>query len=304
MRVKFWGVRGSIATPGPATIKYGGNTSCVEVGINDYVLVLDAGTGIRLLGLDLLRRHSNSRIHLLISHPHWDHIQGLPFFLPAFRDGYELSIYGHESKDQELEKTLANQMDPLYFPVQLGDLSAKLNFNKVDEGSFYIEDVRIDTMFLNHPGYNLGYRITYQEKSLVYATDNQPFGQSRVLGMWATEEYFEQIKNRQFPYLHLNHEDPDQRIIDFARDADLLIHDAQYTTSELGAKSDWGHSSYVFATEVAANANVKSLILFHHDPEHSDAIVNKMEKQAQSLLHKTNPEISCQAAYEGLEIKM
>ncbi len=304
MWVKFWGVRGSIATPGPATIKYGGNTSCVEMGINDYTLVIDAGTGIRLLGLDLLRRQTDSRIHLLISHPHWDHIQGLPFFIPAFRDGYELSIYGYESNNQELEKTLSKQMDPLYFPIQMGDLSAKLNFNKIDEGSFHIEDVRIDTMFLNHPGYNLGYRITYEGKRLVYATDNQPFGQSRNLGMWATDEYFEQVKKKRVPCLNLDHNDPNQRIIDFAREADILIHDAQYTPSELEEKSDWGHSSYAFAAEVAAKAGVKSLILFHHDPEHSDVMVNQMEKQAQLLLRESNPDITCQAAYEGLEIEL
>jgi len=305
MLVKFWGVRGSIATPGPTTVKYGGNTSCVEVRLDDHLLVLDAGTGIRLLGLDLLRRNTDGRIHLLISHPHWDHIQGLPFFLPAFREEFELNIYGYDSNNQELEKTLANQMDPVYFPVQMGDLRAKLNFTKVEEGSFYLnEAIRIDTIFLNHPGYNMAYRINYQGKTVVYATDNQPFGRTRNLGMWATEEYFNSLGSNKHDHIAVAFDDLNRRIIEFARGADLLIHDAQYTPGEFEEKVDWGHSPYPFAAQVASQAGVKHLVLFHHEPEHSDAMIGQMEQQAREALQEADHQIKCQAAYEGLELSL
>jgi len=303
MRVKFWGVRGSVATPGPTTVKYGGNTACVEVRMDDQLVVLDAGTGIRTFGLDLLRRQERGRIHLLISHPHWDHIQGLPFFVPAFRDGYELKIYGYESNNQELEKTLAKQMDPVYFPVQMGDLSAEIDFHRVEEGSFFIQDNRIDTIFLNHPGYNLGYRMNYNGKQVVYATDNQPFGGGRPLGMWSTEEYFQSVKTQNHDFIHLNVEDPEQRIVEFARDADVLIHDAQYTPAEFEEKNDWGHSTYQYAVEVAMQAGVDTLILFHHEPEHPDAMIANIERQAQSMLESKGSNITCKAAYEGLELR-
>lgn len=302
MLVRFWGVRGSIATPGPQTVKYGGNTSCTELELNGNLFVLDAGTGIRQLGLDLIKRQAGGKIHLFISHPHWDHIQGLPFFLPAFREEFDLNIIGYESTQHELEKVLANQMDPTYFPVQFGDLDAHLEFTNVSEGSFWIDKVRIDAIFANHPGYNLAYRFNSKGKTVVYATDNQPYGYGKNLGKWATEEYFRKAKTKQYEYINVDFADLNDRMIDFARGADLLIHDAQYTPEEFERKQDWGHSSYEYTANVALKAHVKSLILFHHEPEHSDAMINQIEKKTRSLLKEAGTEISCQAAYEGLEI--
>lgn len=302
MLVRFWGVRGSIATPGQNTVNYGGNTSCVELEIDGNYFVLDAGTGIRLLGLDLHQRRERGTINLLISHPHWDHIQGLPFFMPAFREEYELNIFGYESTNQELEKIIANQMDPTYFPVQLGDLDAKLNFNKVAEGSFRIDDIRIDSIFLNHPGYNIAYRFNWKGKTLVYATDNQPYGFCPHLGSWATDEYFENAKNHSFKHVELYFEDLNERIIDFAKGADLLIHDTQYTPEEFRRKIDWGHSSYEFTAELAIQADVESVILFHHEPEHSDEMVRQIETQTNNILKNAGHNIACQAAHEGLEV--
>ncbi|MCF7804676.1 MAG: MBL fold metallo-hydrolase [Candidatus Marinimicrobia bacterium] len=302
MQVKFWGVRGSIATPGPGTVKYGGNTSCVELEVDGNHFVLDAGTGIRLLGLDLLKRQSSGTLNLMISHHHWDHIQGLPFFLPAFRKEYELNIFGYESTNQELEKIIANQMDPTYFPVQLGDLDANLGFHKVEEGTFRIGDVRIDTIFLNHPGYNMAYRFNWKGKTVVYATDNQPFGHCHHLGEWATEEYFHAIKQKSFKHIELHFDDLNERIIDFAKDVDLLIHDTQYTPEEFQRKIDWGHSSYEFTAELAIRANVKSLVLFHHEPLHSDDMVKQIETQTIGILKRAGHDIPCRAAREGLEV--
>ena len=302
MLVRFWGVRGSIATPGPSTVKYGGNTSCVELEIDGNHFILDAGTGIRLLGLDLLKRQSRGILNLLISHPHWDHIQGLPFFMPSFRKEYELNIFGYESTNQELEKIIANQMDPTYFPVQLGDLDAKINFTKVKEGSLQIDDVRVDAIFLNHPGYNMAYRFTWKGKTLVYATDNQPYGYCRHLGEWATDEYFASLKSKTFRHIELDFEDLNDRIIDFATGADLLIHDTQYTPEEFQHKIDWGHSTYEFTAELAIQAEVKSLVLFHHEPLHSDDMVKQIEDQTKSILRRSGHDIHCQAAKEGLEV--
>lgn len=302
MKIKFWGVRGSIPAPGAATVKYGGNTPCVELKINDTMFVLDAGTGIRDLGLDIIERPKNGTINLFITHPHWDHIQGLPFFMPAFYGNYQIDIFGYQSKDYNLEQMLTGQMDPQFFPVQMGDMNAMLNFCGLQEGTFYVNDVQIDAMFVNHPGCTMAYRFSYGGKSVVYATDNQPYAGGTTLGSWAVDEYFNSAQEDVFNSINLSVKDPDQRIVEFSRGADILIHDAHYTPSEFAEKSDWGHSSYEYAAEVAMQAGVNALVLFHHEPEHSDAMVNQIEVETRKLLAGHQQDIQCMAAFEGLEL--
>src|SRR5689334_9221373 len=176
MRVKFWGTRGSISTPGKQTVRYGGNTPCVEVRLpDDELIILDAGTGIRNLGEDLMERGESVKATILVSHPHWDHIQGFPFFKPAFVSGNELTIVGGQMDKVTLQKMISDQMNKIYFPVQLNELKATLKFCRVREEEIQVYGARVRTIYVNHPTFAMGYRITHGGKTLVYISDNEPF---------------------------------------------------------------------------------------------------------------------------------
>src|SRR5262245_55763998 len=250
MRVRFWGTRGSIPTPGHRTSIYGGNTSCVEVTTHDNTtLIFDCGSGIRLLGLDMLRRPGPHRIHLLIGHTHWDHIQGFPLFTPAFMPGTELNIYGSAAFQRSLEESLCGQMQYSYFPVKLQDVTSRIHYTELEEGFFRIGDILVETQYLNHTAPTIGFRISADGATLAYMTDHEPFSNT---------------SGGDF------HHPGEQRHIRFLRDADLLIHDAQYTSEEYGSKLGWGHSPAEYVTDVAIAAGVRRLALFHHDPTHDD----------------------------------
>jgi phosphoribosyl 1,2-cyclic phosphodiesterase len=273
MRVKFWGVRGSIPVPGPDTVRVGGNTSCVEVRTADReVLILDAGTGIRLLGLDLQRRNIHRLVAvLLFSHTHWDHIQGLPFFSPARFRNNRVIILGEQRMGKHLEQILAGQMIDAYLPFTMEDLHADLLVKEVRDGERLVVGDRTTVLprRLPHPGGVFGYRIQCADKVVVYASDvNHPLS-----GL-------------------------DPRVIELARDADLLIHDAHFTPEEKRQFSDWGHSSWPEAVQVAQEAGVRQLALFHHDPAHTDDQLEEIEQQAQSEF------VSAFLAREGMEISI
>ncbi len=266
--VRFWGVRGSIAAPGPATADVGGNTSAVEVRCGEQVLVLDAGTGLRALGDDFMRRGVR-RVDLLLSHLHWDHIQGLPFFLPLYVPGTELSIYGPAWGSGGLAGALGRQMAAPGFPVEFDDVGAKLRLSEVRHRSrLGLGEVRVTTAKLNHPGGVLGYRVEFGGRTLVYATDT---------------EHFECI-------------DPVLR--ELAEGADLLVYDAQYTAEEYPSKVGWGHSTFEAACQLAKAARVKQLALFHHDPRRDDASVSQIEARARLLFPNTT------AAREGMTFEL
>jgi phosphoribosyl 1,2-cyclic phosphodiesterase len=271
VKVRFWGVRGSFPVPGPDTVRVGGNTPCVEVETADReVLILDAGMGIRLLGLDLTHRSSDRLIAvLLFSHTHWDHIQGLPFFSPARLRHNRLVIMGERRVDKRLEQILAGQMSDAYLPFTLEDLHADLLIKEVHDGERIVigNQTTVLPKRLSHPAGVFGYRIRCQDRVLVYATDvNHPLD-----GL-------------------------DPSVVELARDADLLIHDAQFTPQEKRERPDWGHSSWLEAVQVALQGGVRRLALFHHDPMHTDDELDEIELQAQSLL------ASAFVAREGMEV--
>jgi phosphoribosyl 1,2-cyclic phosphodiesterase len=289
MRVRFWGTRGSIATPGPATLGYGGNTSCVEVRAGQEVLIFDAGTGIRELGLSLIQEAKGAplTLHLFISHTHWDHIQGFPFFVPAYLPTTTLHVYGSPGQGRSLEKVLRGQMDADYFPVALGDLSGAIHVHEFRGEDFRIGDVSISAMYLNHPGMNLGYRILHGGKTVIYGTDHEPYRYTLDhLGRRA--EAGREFGGRL-----------DEEFVRFVEGADLYIGEAQYTDEEYPAKIGWGHSSLSATVEVALKARVKSLALFHHDPMHGDAVVTAMVEVAQRLITAQLSPLVCFAASEG-----
>lgn len=270
MKVKFWGVRGSIPTPWEDAMQVGGNTTCVQVSArDDLLMILDAGTGLRLLGDQLSKSATPVKGHLLLTHAHWDHIQGFPFFAPVYNPNNHFVIYGADHAQRSLEEILRGQMTAPYFPVEFAQAGAQLDFKSLAEESFLIEDVKVTTCSFQHPGGVYGFRIEYADQSIVFATD-----------MEYTEDTL------------------DQRLIDFAEGADLLIYDSQYTPEEFAQKIGWGHSTHIAAAHLAQRAHVKHLMLFHHDPSHSDQQLRQMEKEAQAIF------ASSQLATEGLLIDL
>ncbi len=297
MNIKFWGVRGSIPTSGPAYVRYGGNTPCIEVHTDDDTLfILDAGTGIRGLGDHLTVPGTPLSASILITHPHWDHIQGFPFFKPAFVRGNSITIVGPQRADIPLERIIADQMTNIYFPVQLHELHATIAFHSVLEEEFMIGSARIRTMYVNHPGFTVGYRIESAGKSLVYISDNESFDAATMKN--ATN--FEQSVLDRF---RLQNGDGNQRIYDFARDADVLIHDATYTPEEYADKKTWGHSHYEFTLHVARQANVKRLYLFHHEPSRTDDAVDEIVRHCTEIIARRHDTFVCDAAREGAELE-
>jgi len=281
MQVRFWGTRGSIATPGPTTLRYGGNTSCVEVRLEDgALLIFDAGTGLRALGQALLAHPGPVRAHLFLSHTHWDHIQGLPFFPPAYIAGTELTILGPGHGRLTLEKIVTGQMRRPYFPLPMHAMAAKITFVQLGEGSMVElpNGVTVESGVVNHPGCTLGYRLTVNGTVLTYTTDNEPFGDV------AASQHLAQ------PSHH----------VALARDADLLIQDAQYTPEEYHqSRVGWGHSTYLDALHIAQQAHAKRLVLFHHDPSHTDAEVDRIVAQCQAAIAQRGLTIECLSAAEG-----
>ncbi len=291
MTVRFWGTRGSVATPGPKTLKYGGNTSCVEIRSKNNILVFDAGTGIRELGISLIEEFKSKPItlHLFISHTHWDHIQGFPFFIPAYDKRNRISIYGPSGHDKPFQKILRIQMDSEYFPVSLGDMSPDINIVEMKE-TMNFGGVSVEPFFLNHPGMTLAYRVSDGKRSVVYATDNEPYRYTLHQNTKKKQEDLGQFL--------------DEKFIDFLQGADLYIGESQYTLDEYKLKLGWGHSPIESLAEWAVRANVKRLAMFHHDPLHNDAMVNKMVKHANSLIKNMRGKTKCFGAREGMKIKL
>jgi len=285
MQVRFWGTRGSIAAPGPNTARFGGNTSCVEVRASDgTVIILDCGTGARELGLHLAQTMPQPiRLHLFIGHTHWDHIQGFPFFVPAFLPGSELNIYAPLGFQRGLEEAMAGQMEYSYFPVKMRDLRSRIHFTELDEGFFRVGGVLVETQFLNHTAPTIAYRMTSDGATIAYATDHEPF--------WNASGRVSQHPG-------------DERHIAFLKGANLVIHDAQYTDAEYRDKVGWGHSSIEYAVDVALAAGVERLVLFHHDPAHDDATMERMEAMARDHVGRRGQALDVLAAREGLELEV
>ncbi len=259
MKVTLWGTRGSLPSAGPDTVRYGGNTSCVEVRAgNGTLLVLDAGTGIRRLNRTI--GPETSRVDILLTHLHMDHIQGLGFFEPLYSPGCEVHIWGPPSTTMNLHTRLTRYLSPPLFPVRLRDLPTRLTLHDVPLGQFTIVGVEIAAALVCHPGPTVGYRIADRSASLAYIPDHEP-----ALGA------------RQFP------EEPEWTSgFDLALGVDLLIHDAQYTTREYATHVGWGHSALAHALAFATATKVKRLLAFHHDPSHTDEIIDRLIAEART----------------------
>lgn len=308
MLVKFWGVRGSIAVPGPHTARYGGNTSCIEVRSDSgRVLILDAGTGIRPLGNDLMGRGLPLHVTLLISHTHWDHIQGFPFFVPAYVPGNRIDICGPVHFDVDAGKTLKSvfdmQMDYAYFPVSTAQLNAELTFRNLKDEPVEIGEFRVRPTYLNHPITSLGYRIECDGRTVVYTGDNEPY-RDTIYGV-VDPNTLDDEERADYDDVQREVAASAQRVVDFARGADLLIADCQYTDKEYPSRVGWGHSPVSYVERLAIDAGVGRLALFHHDPMRTDEQLAAIEAEVrQRVGNATGGRTEAFAAAEGLEVRL
>ncbi len=279
MKVKFWGVRGSVPTPGPTTVRYGGNTTCIEVRAGETLIILDAGTGIRELGHNLTNQGDPLHIVLLITHTHWDHINGFPFFPTAFIQQNTIDVYGTPLKDRTLEQIFSSQMDYSFFPITQAQMAASLNFHDIKETNFSINDIQISTRYMNHPVLDLGYRISYKGKSVFFTGDHEPY--YNINRLQGTEKDEDQLSKMDAIVNKLN-----QDVVDFVRDVDLLICDATYTPEEYKDHVGWGHASTNQVIDLAVRAGAKKLALTHHEPTHSDEKMDKIHASALKKAHE------------------
>ncbi len=287
MKVRFWGTRGSIAKPGPSTVRFGGNTSCVEVrSASGTMIVLDCGTGAHGLGQALVKSADQPlHGHILITHTHWDHIQGIPFFDPLFVPGNEWDIYAPRGLGSSLRDSLAGQMQYTYFPITLEELGAAIRYHDLVEGTFEIGDIKVRTRYMNHPALTLGYRLEADGVSVVYACDHEPHSRQYAQGTGKMSEQ-------------------DRRHIEFMRRADLVIHDAQYTTVEYTKKFGWGHTTVDCAVEMCRAAKVSRLALTHHDPLRHDDDVDTICQDVRTGLPLAERTMEVFAAAEGMVIEL
>jgi CheY-like chemotaxis protein/phosphoribosyl 1,2-cyclic phosphodiesterase len=294
MRVRFWGTRGSIATPGPGTNHFGGNTSCVELTTaGGELLIFDCGTGAHPLAAKLMAQGKKTiNANILLGHTHWDHIQGFPFFSPAFVKGNFASIYGPEGSRGSLHDMLAGQMEYSYFPIALDQLPAAITYHDLTEGIYTIGGARVATQFLNHPAMTVGYRVEADGVAMVYLVDHEPFSDE----LWRAGAEPGRIES----ILH----EGDRRHAKFMADADLVIHDAQYTPEEYASKRTWGHSAYDYVVQIAAASGVRRVALTHHDPSHDDDFVADIERKARTLASQLGTGLEVFCAYEGCELAL
>jgi phosphoribosyl 1,2-cyclic phosphodiesterase len=272
MQVKFWGVRGSTPTPQVENLRYGGNTSCVEVRIDGQMYIFDCGTGFRNLGKHLNKEFEGKPIyaHVFLSHFHWDHIQGIPFFGPLYSSPDNYFFFHSSSRTRGLQRAIEEQMSDPYFPVDMSEMAAHRNFYDIEEDRIAFDQCIVQSMWLNHPQGCLGFRLETPEKVVVYATDNEP-----------------------------GHPVFDKNVRQLAEGADVLIYDAQYLPDEYEAKKrGWGHSHWREAVNIVMESGAKELVLFHHDPDHDDKTVDSVVEKAREYYPKVR------AASEGLEIEL
>jgi phosphoribosyl 1,2-cyclic phosphodiesterase len=265
-------------------VRYGGNTACVEVTTERGTrFILDSGTGIRELGLQLMRQGGRVSAHLLLGHTHWDHISGFPFFSPLFVPGNHFVIYGARDLDRPLREVLAAQMHYTYFPVPLGDLRADIEFSELEEGEIQVMDAVVRTHYLNHTAVCMGYRLQADGASVAYVTDHEPYGQ---------------FSNGRFVH------GGDRRLIDFVRGVDVLIQDAQYTPAEYAERRGWGHGTPEYVTDLALEAGARRVALFHHEPTHTDDDLDGMVEDARARARESSSSLELFGAAEGDELAL
>jgi phosphoribosyl 1,2-cyclic phosphodiesterase len=267
LEIIFWGVRGSLPVSSRNTSFYGGSTSCVEViADNGTHIVFDGGSGIHPLGNKYMKDGLPENISIFITHAHWDHIQGLPFFIPAFIPGKTITFYGCNQGDIPFKEVLKHQMETPYFPVKLSSWMADITFESIGETVVDINGIKVMSSYAEHPGMTLGYRMEYKGKSIVYMPDDEPFARFDINKVFVDHDGDDEDLDMERVFL----EDQKTKFFGFIDNVDVLIHDAQYTPEEYKSKFGWGHSSFDFVVRAALYGKVRHLVLFHHDANRSD----------------------------------
>lgn len=294
-RIKFWGTRGSIAVPSPETLRYGGNTACVELRADGEIVVLDAGSGVRPLGIALDREFQARpiKLSLLVTHAHWDHIQGFPFFKPAYDSKNEIRIFGFDGAGATFREIMAEPMKAPFFPITMRELSARMDINKLKEMKFSLGKLDIHAAFVNHPGVCAGYRIFTSSGSVAFLPDHEPY-----------EFFLHASRGKQLSPDEAGEIAASQHagLVEFLRGSDVLILDTQYTDLEYRMHIGWGHGSISSAVSLALDAEVQTLVLFHHDPSHDDEMVDTMVESARDLVTQRGSDLEVAGAQEGGEI--
>lgn len=292
-RLKFWGVRGSIPAPGAGTVRYGGNTSCMEVRAGGQIVILDAGTGLRLLGRELLAEfaHQPLELTLLLTHTHWDHIQGLPFFLPLLRPQVQIRILGYEGARHGLDTLLRAQMESPFFPVGMRELDTHVRIEELRDFSFQVGAIQVTAAPANHPGVCVGYRLATAGGSIAFFPDNEPH---------LSRERWPQAGGHALEHARAEH----QKLVSFLGGTDVLVMDTQYDREEYLEHRGWGHGCLDDVVALALEARIRRLYLFHHDPDHDDDKIDEMLAHAQKLVNERGGSLRVEAAREGAELEL
>jgi phosphoribosyl 1,2-cyclic phosphodiesterase len=294
-RLRFWGTRGSIAVPGPETLRYGGNTTCLELRADGEIIVLDAGSGIRPLGVALQEEFQSRpiKLSLLITHAHWDHIQGFPFFKPAYDSQNEIRVLGFDGAGATFREIMTEPMKSPFFPITMRELSARMDIHKLTEMKFSLGKVDVHAAFVNHPGVCAGYRIFTSAGSVAFLPDHEPY-----------EFFLHPARGKQLSPEQAKEIAADEQtaLLQFLRGSDVLIVDSQYTDQEYKTHIGWGHGSISSAVSLALAAEVQTLLLFHHDPSHDDHMVDEMVQAARDIAAKSGRPLEIAGAQEGSEI--
>jgi len=289
MYLKFWGTRGSIPVPGDRTIRYGGNTPCVELRTNDnQLIILDAGSGLRELGRELSQNGAPQSIHIFISHYHWDHIQGIPFFMPLYTKGNNITFYGEGCSGKRVKEILGYQMASNYFPINIDEVTAQTNFVEIKTDSVYqIGNVKVETHRANHSSPTISFKFTEGDKKVVYMPDNELLLKDSKLANSASEIL-----------------DNNNGLIDFCLGSDYLIHDSMYDENSILGKKGWGHSGNITLAYLSILSKVKNLVLFHYNPDYNDEKIDALLKETLFVLNSENSAINCVASKEGMCIEL
>jgi phosphoribosyl 1,2-cyclic phosphodiesterase len=297
--LRFWGVRGSYAAPFATHLKVGGNTSCVEIRVDNHILICDAGTGIITFGNEIIQQNDIREILIILTHYHWDHVCGLPFFVPAFVPDWKIQFFGPGDDNEEIKEHVSAQMRAPYFPVGTESWLADIQYMSPSPDGFEHGPIKIEYSNVHHPGTTYGYRIMVNGKSIIYISDNE----CKFIEKSVSQKREDLNDEEQILYEDMIKEEH-QSEMELIRGTDILIHDAQYTPEDYDKKHGWGHSCYIDTINMAIDAGVKELYLYHHDPNYDDGTIDAIHKHAEKIIKSRNAPLKCYIAREGEQIDL